>query len=612
MNPSKGPPKPSFPSLPSPALRKEPPKPSKGPAKPPPTAAIGLTEVERAISVLDGRHPEHEKFARETRAAAERRRGEIEADLGRKRRARVLRAVAALVVAGVAGVSGFYAWRLAKHARAMQASIDAMEAPWAARGFSAVTSNLLTSAASLDVDLPGAGCFVALSSSDAPLETTVGGAPATVAARGSVAWCTCGPGHVAIQTPAPGASTALAVMRVDPEALGGAFARSWLAFTPGAWAETGASCADSTLDAWLAGNHLPATEPDAAWLLNDPARAPLRRAGLKPAGAIDPGHPFALAPLKGGTCLLAVAKSPDALSIRATGGARLLADARGALGWCTSAAATFTVWRDGASPVALLAGPAARIGGRQGLRETADGARIALAVDAVGMPDADLAWDAASLLAASGFGSIESAPLRADPTPTDARPIAIALKAGAATVFEPDRTVMACDPALAQLTATPPGALDSICAPGAPVAWFDKTDAPAGAARGVLPVWLTPLEGRHEPDAVARIPELLALTRRLAREGFEATALEGVTELPDGVRVIGRAAEDAVVAIGLAPRPPWALPYSSGVPWDLGDAPRVVPLKPGETVKLVPASPPTAPLNTRRTVVFRRSMSAPH
>jgi hypothetical protein len=211
--------------------------------------------------------------------------------------------------------------------------------------------------------------------------------------------------------------------------------------------------------------------------------------------------------------------------------------------------------------------------------------------------------------AAARRGQIEEEPLGAQPGPPDARVTALATAAvdgpDHALVPLPESVALACDPPFG------PGTRETICVPSTPISWFNRKDVPAGAARAGLPVWLGPLESRREIDALARILELLALTRRLSREGFEATALEGVTELPEGVRVIGRAGEDAVVAVGLAPKPPWALPYSDSVPWDLGDAPRVVPLQPGQSVKLTPATPPSAPLRARRTVVFRRSSLSP-
>jgi hypothetical protein len=146
-----------------------------------------------------------------------------------------------------------------------------------------------------------------------------------------------------------------------------------------------------------------------------------------------------------------------------------------------------------------------------------------------------------------------------------------------------------------------------VCAVAAPVSWWRKTDAPAAFAQAPLPFWLSLLDSHHEPDAIARIPELLALARRLLHAGFEPTVLEGVTELNEGVRVVGRAGEDQVVAVGLGPKPPWVFPYTDGLAWDLGDPPRIVALQPGLAVKLASSPPPNAPLEKRRTIVFRHA-----
>jgi hypothetical protein len=140
------------------------------------------------------------------------------------------------------------------------------------------------------------------------------------------------------------------------------------------------------------------------------------------------------------------------------------------------------------------------------------------------------------------------------------------------------------------------------------VSWWRRNDGVASAARAKWPLWLSWLEPHHEPDAVARIPELLTLARRLARDGFEPTEFESVTELADGVRVVGRAGEDAIVAVGLVGKPPWVFPYTDGIAWDLGDAPKIVPLKPGASVKLAASPPPNVTPDKRRTVVFRRPM----
>jgi len=321
---------------------------------------------------------------------------------------------------------------------------------------------------------------------------------------------------------------------------------------------------------------------------------------------IDPAHPFETVGAAAGECAIAIAKSGEALSLRGPGGAWLISHAPGALAWCSSTAAPLTVWRDGTGSVGIVAAPATRIGGVLGARECAEGVGVTIAPEATWLRPEDLPWDAGALLRASGLSEVTASPLRVDPGPPDGHVVALALAPDASAVSEPEGVVIACDPPLAA------GVRESLCAHSAPVSWFNKKDAPAGTARGSLPVWLSPLEGHREIDAVARIPELLALTRRLARDGFEATALEGVTELPDGVRIVGRAGEDAVVAVGLEPSPPWALPYfdaKGGVPWDLGDAPRVVALKPGDSVKLVASPPSTAPLSVRRTVVFRHAVA---
>jgi hypothetical protein len=577
-----------------------------GPPKPPPKSRIGLTEVERALSVLEGRHPEHEKIARQTREAAEKRRGQLEQELARNARARQRRRMLMVAAIGAAAIGGFLAWKLAARARSLQVALDASAAPWIARGFTGVTSNALTGSRAVDVDLPGSSCFVATSTVDGAMRVQPSGGAAIEGPR-SVAWCSCDPGHVSVGAPPGDAPVGLAVLRIDAAALGGPLARPWVDFTPGAWGDGGRECADATLDGWIASHHAPLQAPEAAWLDADAARAGLHRAGLRLVGSIDPQHPFAIVNAGAGDCMLAVAKAGDALSLRGAGGTWLISHARGALAWCSGAADALTVWRDGAGPVAVLEAPAARVGGLFGARECAEAAGVPVPPEATWLRGEDLPWESGVVLRASGLSEVTTSPLAVQPGPPDARVTALALAADASAVSEPEGVVIACDPPLTG------GARESLCAHSAPVAWFNKKDAPAGVARGSLPVWLSPLEGRRELDALARIPELLALTRRLAREGFEPTSLEGVTELPDGVRIVGRGGEDAVVAVGLEPKPPWALPYyeaeKNAVPWDLGDAPREVPLKPGDTVKLTSSPASTAPLAARRTVVFRHAVA---
>jgi hypothetical protein len=575
----------------------------KGPPKPPPKSRMGLTEVERAISVLEGRHPEHEKLRRQTREAAETRRGQLDIELERNARRRRWRMYALTVAGLVAASAGVVAWKLAARTRALQAALDVTEAPWIARGFARVASNELMAKGSLDVDLPASSCFVAVATVDGAVRVEAEGA--VIAGPRSVAWCSCGGGRASVEGPPSATPVGLAVLRIDAVTLGGPLARSWVDFTPGAWGDGGRECADATLDGWIAAHHGPTTTPEAPSLGADPAHLALRRAGLRVVAAIDPPHPFAIVDAAAGDCGLALSAAGEALSLRAAGGTWRVAHAGGALAWCSSTSEPLTVWRDGKGPVAVLEAPAVRLGGLLGVRECAESAGVTIAPAATWLRGEDLPWEAGVLMRASGLSDVASSPLRVEPGAPDARVVALALAPGASAVSEPEGVVIACDPALA--------AGESLCAHSAPVSWFNKKDALAGSARGSLPVWLSPLEGRRELDAVARIPELLSLTRRLVRDGFEATSLEGVTELADGVRIVGRAAEDAIVAVGLEPRPPWVLPYfeagKGGVPWDLGDAPHEIPLKPGDTVKLTSAPLATAPLGTRRTVVFRHALA---
>jgi hypothetical protein len=113
-------------------------------------------------------------------------------------------------------------------------------------------------------------------------------------------------------------------------------------------------------------------------------------------------------------------------------------------------------------------------------------------------------------------------------------------------------------------------------------------------------------EAFNDPALVNAQHALLVMARTLARERFEPTTLEGVSEQPKGADVLGRAGEDAVIAVTLAPEAPWAFPLTDGEAWKIGGAPRIVPIKPGERLALSSTPPPTGTKEARRTVVFRR------
>jgi hypothetical protein len=500
-------------------------------------------------------------------------------------------------------VAGLVAWRLVSRARAIEAALAKEEAPFLQRGFVEIATNALTATRSIGADVPGGSCFVVAATDGAAVVAQEGST--SVHATGSAAWCACSGGHVAFEAQAAGeAPIGLAILRIEARAIGGPLARAWLDFAPGAWGDGGSECADGQLDAWIGDGRLPKSVPEQAgdeWFSSVPSREPLRTAGFRVIAEVPGNRPFGAVDAAGGDCMLAIGPEGDSLSLRATGGARLVSRAPGALAWCDSRATTSTVWHEGSTPVAVLAVAASRVGGLLGVRECADQASVSLPPEAVWLREEDLPADAEALLRASAVQGAASGPLPREPGAPDPAIVAFALPRGTRTASEPSTAAVACDPSTDEHASI----RETICAAAVPVTWWRLSDAPAAVARAPLPFWLAALELHHEPDAVARIPELVTLARRLVRTGFEPTVLESVTEVADGVRVTGRAGEDAVVAVGVGPKPPWVFPYSDGVPWDLGDAPRVVPLHPGASVRLASSSPSNVPIEKRRTIVFR-------
>jgi hypothetical protein len=535
------------------------------------------------------------------------RRQAIAKELAGRRRQRLRRLIVVALNVVAFGAAAEVAWRLVTRSRTLRAQLAHAEARFADDGWVEIASNVVTASRSLEADVQGSSCFVAVSTRDALLRIREGGR--SFEGERSVGFCTCEPGRAVIEASAvsTGGNVGVALMRIDARAIGGPLARAWTAVAPAAWGSGGMECADAMLDAWIADGHGVKEPTDETWLDTAPARASLRSAGFRVVSTVQSGRPFGVVPASAGDCLLAVAGNSELLSLRARGGGRLIARARGAMAWCGSEAATTTVWREGRSSVVTLEAPAVALGGLLGVRECAEAAGERVAPEATWLADADLAWDAASLLRASVHASrpsdVVAAPLPVEPGVPDMRLVALTLSPAARVASDPPSPLVACDPTLGVASVL----RQSVCAHVGPVTWWRQGDAPAAAARAALPFWLSLLEPIHEPDAVTRIPQLLALARRLGTDAFIPTVLESVTEIADGVRVVGRANEDAIVAVGLGPQPPWVFPFTDRVTWTLGDSPRVVPLRPGESVKLTASPPPNAPLEKRRTVVFRRA-----
>jgi hypothetical protein len=571
------------------------------PKKPQPPPQTGLEEVERAISVLGGRHPEHERTRRETAAAAEERRHEIEKELAvsRRKRLRRLAVIAANMLA--IGIAGYVASRLYARTSTIRDALERDEAILVTHGYTEIASNEITARTKLEKDAPESSCFVAIATRG-PLRVRAG--DMTAEAQRSVGWCDCGASHVTLETgAAPDSTPGLALLRIDSRAVGGPLARSWLAVGAEKWADTSPGCAEAMLDVWIADGRVPKPPPRDGSLDAIAGGKDLHANGFDLVAQLADDHPFVFVDSRAGDC--AVAISPGGgLSLRTTGGERVIRSAPQTIAWCSSIALPLTVWRDAGSsaPVIVAAARADRVGGLLGTMESAREAGLTLAPEATWLRPSDAGWDASAILHASKLDAAAGDAVPAEPGAPDARVTALVYTAATHLKWTPDSATVVCDPPLLADSST---LAESVCASVSPVAWWRGGDAPASAARAALPFWLSTLEGHHEPDAMARIPELLALARTLARRGFEPTVLEGVTELPTGVRVVGRAGEDGVVAVGLAPRPPWVIPYTDGDAWELGEPPRVVELQPGTSVTLTSSPPPSAPVDKRRTVVFR-------
>jgi hypothetical protein len=569
------------------------------PKKPAPQPS-GLEEVERAISVLGGRHPEHERTRRETAAAVDVRRQQIEVELAasRRKRLRRLAIIAANVVALAA--AGYVASRLLARRTAIRDALERDEATFVAHDYGEIASNEIAARKTLEKDAPESSCFVAVATLG-PLRVHAGDIVAE--AQHSVGWCDCGATHVTLETgAAPDSTPGLALLRIDSRAIGGPLARSWFAVGAETWVDTSPGCAEAMLDAWIADGRVPKPAPRDGSLDAIAGGKALHANGFDLVAQLADDHPFVFVDSRAGDCAIAISPG-GALSLRATGGERVIRSAPQAIAWCSSTALPVTVWREAGSsaPIIVAAARADRVGGLLGTTESAREAGLTLSPEATWLRPGDAAWDASAILRASKLDAAPGDAVPAEPGAADARVTALVYSAATRLASEPASATVVCDPPLAAASSL----AESVCASVSPVAWWRGGDAPAYAARAALPFWLSTLDGHHEPDAMARIPELLALARTLGRRGFEPTVLEGVTELPTGVRVVGRAGEDAVVAVGLVARPPWVIPYSNGDAWELGEPPLVVELQPGASVTLTSSPLPSVPVDKRRTVVFR-------
>ena len=574
------------------------------PDKPPPPKPKGapddLHEVERALSVLQGRHPEHERSRREDeekrarRAAAADTQARRESTATRSRNIR-LAAIGLPVVFLVVFIGLLVRRELNRRDHVEQAA-----APFRALGFTTIETSSPSATGSLEATVEP-GCIVALSSVDAPIKVTRG-ANSTEGA-GPVLFCTCASEKVGLSSTVP-SDGGLVLMRADAATIGGTRAFSFAPFKVGSSFRADEACGEVSLDAWLDAKHAPAPPTTGPWLESWPRRAPLVADGFKVTGVAPAGAPFVVIDLPKESCLLATSSLPDdKLSLRAKGGAMAVPEAAGSFARCAQAEDLVLVAREGGGELVVLVGPAGTIGGMKGLREIARESGITLAQSVV--PAADRPWDAKQTLLASQVPdvliTVGAAPdVAAQP---DARVAALSFETpNALAPDSPPDFFSYCEPAL------DPGMHEAICVFSGPQKWrTEGAEAIGGIARSKLPFWLYTMQAANDPLALKGMTQLFALARKLRRDGFAPTTLEALTELPTGVEVLGRTGEDAVVAVGVAAMLPWVYTLSDdGTAWSLDGPPRIVPVKPLEKVMLTTTMKNLPPKASRRTVVFRR------
>jgi hypothetical protein len=566
---------------------------------------MDLAEVEQAMSVLDGRHPGFARAEREKAQAAERRRTELEQLAVRTRRRNIRTAVIGSALFVVIGTGAWFAREHYETRRHAIALVDPLAKRFETLGFQEVKPSPWKNPEKLEVELTAGTCAIALAA-------TTGGAPIavelfhdgdTLEAQGSLGFCTCA-NETAIIT-AKGAEPgkrAVRLLRTDARDFGSVqgFGRG----TAKPASVLDCACAEDQIDGWLS---MPAAAetlhaPDVDWAKKDGAAIELASSGLTPAHSTEPGAvllPLAVSP---GGCTVAVSgKADDTLAIRAQGGNKIVPAEKLPVAVCSKTARTFAVWHTGAGAVHLLRGDAARLGGRHQLRRVLD--RAGLVGGRVWVDPTELEWDAELTLRA-----VRAAPTRTSEWGSkvklsdDARVFLFSIEGG--TASEPPATSTgeaACDrgddksPTL-------------FCVQTSRQPWREpETKLRSAVAHAPLPVWLKPLTDLPGHEASAAALALASLAHDLVGAGFEPTPLESVTETRTGADVLGRAGEDAIVAVTVQPVPPHLLTLSDGPAWAIDGTPRVIPLSPGRRISLKSRPAPSGEESARRTIVFRHA-----
>lgn len=562
--------------------------------RPVPKSKDDLAEVERALSILGGHHPEHERVRREAKEALANKRADdkIQAQKAQKHSLRRVGIVTLGIAAALA--VGYWIWTGYAHSQAVERALEAPTLLFAERGFSPIS----TGEKRLEEAI-GPGCYVAVTPSegDGLMEVERGGE--TLKGERSIGWCACTPEKALVKS-----NTPLRLLRVDGKLVGNIDGLSAVEPRPRVMSSRAEDCAPEQLDTWLNEKKAPLSPVDPSPFERDAALAPLRSAGFAPLALLPKGSAFSLIDGGAATCFVAwSSRGTDFLTLRLQGGARPIAAKPGSIAWCSEKARLVTVWRQGQGDVLVVSTQAARVGGLLGVRERTFRAKLPALTAWIATDE--LAWDAVETLRGSAVAEATIALEDKDPESRpggDARIVAISMAPGGG--FAADRRgdiPYFCHPK------TDAGALQTVCGQLAAQTWR-QTGAlgSLGIAQAPLPFWLSVFSPVKDPELARSLVALLLLSRRLRGDGFEPTTLAGVVEEDNGVRVVGRAGDDAVVAVGLGPKAPWVFPYSDGEEWQLAGEPRIVDLAPGERAILTSVQTPTVPKEQRRTVVFRR------
>ncbi len=596
---------------------------AKGPPKPPPSnrrlevsdgaisdgrvssPELDLAEVEAAMSALEGRHPEFAKAEREKAEAMAKRRRELEVAETRARKQSRRRAIIGGAIAIVVGGAGFIARdRYDRGTRALATSA-ALAKSFAPLGFTEVLPSPWDHPDRLEVPLTAGTCAIALGASGgkpATIEVTHDGD--TLEAQGSFGFCTCANETVRVVAKATSGETSVRLLKTDARVFGSVLGFTRAAIKPASVDQC--ACMEDHLDAWLGGAASSLVmPPDPTYAKDGAAREAVLRAGLTPVQSL-PGT-LGLVPLAvpADACIVAASADPQGtLALRAPGGAKPLEPARGPIAVCSHSARAFGVLYEGKGAVNVFRADAKQLGGRNGVAPAT--LRAGLGVARVHVESDDLAWDARlALRSAFVVGVSENEVALTARLPAEARIVAFSLSPGAK--LEPTVSAVSGDDFACQA----PTPSSWLCASSAAPMWRESpTTAKVGVAFADLPLWMKTVASAPPRELHRVVLGLVDLGRKLGPQRFEPTVLEAVTEASFGASVLGRADEDAVVAVTLQPSPPYALPLSDGPSWSLDGEPVVVPLGPGRRIALRSRVAPSGADDARRTIVFRRAANA--